>query len=122
MISAVLSGLPADVDVAQTFVSGVLAIPGVDEAILVLPIANELNRPDVFEAAEEIAIDGFRLVRDVRASDPSTDLNLAAEAATGDVLLILEREVQFEVLDSSALEDSLANLGENIMEIGRAHV
>lgn len=117
MISAVLSGLPADVDEAQSFVSGVLAIPGVDEAILVLPIANEMNRPDVFGVAEEITVDGFRLVRDVRASDPSTDLNLAAEVATGDVLLILEREVQFVVLDGSAFEDSLVNLAENVMEV-----
>lgn len=94
--SAILRSLPNDPSEANQVVSALLDMPSVVEVLLPLPINDE---PDA-RAAEELAVsldlDGFRIVLDQRINNDAQALNVAAEAACGDNLLILEIPVTLE--------------------------
>lgn len=88
--SAILRSLPNDPNEANQVVSALLDIPGVVEVLLPLPINDLPDARATEETAASLDLDGFRIVLDQRIKNDAQALNVAAEAACEDTLLILE--------------------------------
>lgn len=116
-ISALIQALPSEQQAATEFVAKLLEIPKVEEVIYVAPLGIGEN-DEMRVMALKLAIPGFRFIEDPRVSSPSNQLNVAAEYATSEVLLIVERLVEHvDVVDSSAFSRAVEDIGEKILEI-----